>query len=68
MRSSTLKFSIKGSTHYEIMSLVEAEIATYLGMSSPDVNKYVNYEVVVEKSEDGRYNASVIARIKDGTK
>lgn len=68
MTSSTLKFSIVGNTHYEIMSLVEAEIATYMGNSFPDINRYVNYEVVVEKSENGKYSASVVARIKNGTK
>lgn len=68
MKSSTLKFSIEGNTHYEIMSLVEAEISTYLGMSSADISRNVNYEVVVEKNENNRYTASVTARIKDGTK
>lgn len=68
MTSSTLKFSIVGTTHYEIMSLVEAEIATYLGTTTPDLSRYVNYEVVVEKSEGGKYTANVVARIKNGTK
>lgn len=68
MASSTLKFSVVGNTHYEIMSLVEAEIATYLGTSDPDIGRHVNYEVVVEKSEGGKYMASVTARIKNGTK
>lgn len=68
MASSTLKFSVVGNTHYEIMSLVEAEIATYLGTTTPDISRHVNYEVVVEKSDGGKYEASVIARIKNGTK
>lgn len=75
MSSSTLKFSLSGNTHYEIMTLVEQEISNYLGIdsndlsrSATDIKRHVNYEVVVEKSQDGKYEASVVARIKDGTK
>ena len=69
MKTVTYKFSVGGDNHQEIIDNIKEEISSYLAISSDDPLKYVNYEVSVDNTADKnlpkKYNALVIARIKD---
>lgn len=69
MKSVTYKFSVDGNSHQEIIENIKEEISLYLAIISDDPLKYVNYEVNIEQASDKnlptKYNAQVIARIKD---
>ena len=72
MKTVTYKFSVGGDNHQEIIDNIKEEISSYLAISSDDPLKYVNYEVSVDSTADKnlprKYNALVIARIKDDTR
>ncbi len=69
MKTVTYKFSVGGDNHQEIIDNIKEEISSYLAINSDDPLKYVNYEVSVDSTADKnlpqKYNALVIARIKD---
>ena len=69
MKTVTYKFSVGGDNHQEIIDNIKEEISSYLAINSDDPLKYVNYEVSVDNTADKnlpqKYNALVIARIKD---
>ena len=69
MKTVTYKFSVVGNDHQEIVDNIKEEISLYLAISTDDPLKYVNYEVSVDNTADKnlpqKYNALVIARIKD---
>ena len=69
MKTVTYKFSVGGDNHQEIIENIKEEISSYLAIASDDPLKYVNYEVSVDSTADKnlpqKYNALVIARIKD---
>jgi hypothetical protein len=69
LKTVTYKFCVPGDNHQEIIDNIKEEISSYLAISSDDPLKYVNYEVSVESTADKnlpkKYNALVIARIKD---
>ena len=69
MKTVTYKFSVVGNNHQEIVDNIKEEISLYLAISTGDPLKYVNYEVAVDSISDKnlpkKYNAQVIARIKD---
>lgn len=69
MKTVTYKFSVGGDNHQEIIDNIKEEISSYLAITSDDPLKYVNYEVSVDSTADKnlpqKYNALVIARIKD---
>ena len=69
MKTVTYKFSVAGDNHQEIVDNIKEEISSYLAINSDDPLKYVNYEVSVDNTADKnlpqKYNALVIARIKD---
>ena len=69
MKTVTYKFSVGGDNHQEIIDNIKKEISSYLDITSDDPLKYVNYEVSVDSTADKnlpeKYNALVIARIKD---
>ena len=69
MKTVTYKFSVVGNNHQEIVDNIKEEISLYLAINTGDPLKYVNYEVAVDSISDKnlpkKYNAQVIARIKD---
>jgi hypothetical protein len=69
LKTVTYKFCVPGDNHQEIIDNIKEEISSYLAINSDDPLKYVNYEVSVEGTADKnlpkKYNALVIARIKD---
>jgi len=69
LKTVTYKFSVGGDNHQEIIDNIKEEISSYLAINSDDPLKYVNYEVSVDSTADKnlhqKYNALVIARIKD---
>lgn len=69
MKTFTYKFSVVGNSHKEIIDNIKEEISLYLAINTDDPLKYVNYEVAVDSVSDKnlpkKYNAQVIARIKD---
>jgi hypothetical protein len=69
LKTVTYKFSVGGDNHQEIIDNIKKEISSYLAITSDDPLKYVNYEVSVDNTADKnlpqKYNALVIARIKD---
>ena len=69
MKTVTYKFSVVGNNHQEIIDNIKEEISLYLAISTDDPLKYVNYEVTIDGASDKnlpkKYNAQVIARIKD---
>jgi len=69
LKTVTYKFSVGGDNHQEIIDNIKEEISSYLAINSDDPLKYVNYEVSVDNTADKnlpqKYNALVIARIKD---
>jgi len=69
LKTVTYKFSVVGNNHQEIIDNIKEEISLYLAIGSDDPLKYVNYEVNVDSISDKnlpkKYNAQVIARIKD---
>jgi len=69
LKTVTYKFSVVGNNHQEIIDSIKEEISLYLAIGSDDPLKYVNYEVNVDSISDKnlpkKYNAQVIARIKD---
>jgi hypothetical protein len=69
LKTVTYKFSVVGNSHKEIIDNIKEEISSYLAITSDDPLKYVNYEVSVDSTSDKnlpkKYNALVIARIKD---
>ena len=69
MKTVTYKFSVVGNNHQEIIDNIKEEISLYLAIGTDDPLKYVNYEVNVDSISDKnlpkKYNAQVIARIKD---
>ena len=69
MKTVTYKFSVVGNNHQEIIDNIKEEISLYLAIGIDDPLKYVNYEVNVDSISDKnlpkKYNAQVIARIKD---
>jgi hypothetical protein len=69
LKTVTYKFCVPGDNHQEIIDNIKEEISSYLAIKSDDPLKYVNYEVSVESTADKnlpkKYNALVIARIKD---
>jgi hypothetical protein len=69
LKTVTYKFSVVGNNHQEIIDNIKEEISLYLAIGTDDPLKYVNYEVNVDSISDKnlpkKYNAQVIARIKD---
>jgi hypothetical protein len=69
LKTVKYKFSVGGDNHQEIIDNIKKEISSYLAITSDDPLKYVNYEVSVDSTADKnlpeKYNALVIARIKD---
>jgi len=69
LKTVTYKFSVVGNNHQEIVDNIKEEISLYLAINTGDPLKYVNYEVAVDSISDKnlpkKYNAQVIARIKD---
>jgi hypothetical protein len=69
LKTVTYKFSVVGNNHQEIIDNIKEEISLYLAINSDDPLKYVNYEVTIDgtsgKNLPKKYNAQVIARIKD---
>jgi len=69
LKTVTYKFSVVGNNHQEIIDNIKEEISLYLAITFDDPLKYVNYEVTIDSTSDKnlpkKYNAQVIARIKD---
>jgi len=69
MNTTTMKFSVMGENHKEIVSKTEKELSKYLD-TEEDISKKVNYEIIIEKDIDEQrsslYTAQVIAKVRNG--
>lgn len=76
MRTTTLKFVVVGDNYDELSSAADTAIEQFLQSAEdefgfgdeyePETPHTVNYELIVSESKgDTRYEAEVIARIKD---
>lgn len=76
MRTTTLKFVVKGDNYDELSSAADTAIEEFLRSAEddfdfgddyePETRHTINYELVVSESQGStRYEAEVIARIKD---
>lgn len=79
MRTTTLKFVVRGDSYDELTSAADTAIEKFLrsaedeyefnGDYEPETRHNINYELVVSESEnlssEYEYIAEVIARIKD---
>lgn len=66
MKTTTLKFTVFGSDHNEIVLEIEKELEIFLNGE----DKKISYEIEVQKANKSEtpqaYSASVIARVKNG--
>jgi len=79
MRTTTLKFVVRGDSYEELSQAADAAISKFLGVDSGDEDDEefepeppshsINYELIVSESleitSEYQYTAEVIARIKD---
>ena len=65
---TTLRVSVYGDSHEEIVEKAEREICTFLEIDTEELDKKVNYELQVERDDafdaEFDYKCEVIARIK----
>lgn len=72
MISTTVKISVTGSNHSELLREAEKELSKFFDIPIQDLNKKVPYELIVTEQEDivdfddeDLYVALVIAKVKD---
>ena len=68
MSMTTFRVVVFGDTHTEVVENAEDEICSFLEIDGDELDRRVNYELLVEKDEtfeaEYTYKAEVVARIK----
>lgn len=72
MISTTVKLSISGSSHSELLFAAEKALSNFFDISVEELNTKISYEIIASEQEDivdfddeDQYTAQVIARVKD---
>lgn len=72
MISTTVRLSITGSNHSELLSAADVALSTFFDIPIEEIGSKISYEIIATEQQDivdfddeDLYTAEVIARIKD---